>query len=338
MTPLAARRIARLARGGSVAAVARALGREAWLRGERIRLERALRSEAPLVVGPFVGEVGFELLYWRPMVRRLLRRYRVDRDRVTVVGRGGSGLWYRDVAGAQRDVLEVVTPEELHEGIEVRVRRTGQRKQVDVDAFDSELITRLGLDDQALLHPFHVYWGFRFVWEGLEPPSAAEAQGDYDPLERDESLLDGISLPDRFVAIKVYENECLPATSENRAAVRETVSLLSRWMPVVALETGLVLDDHRELPSGALTPLASGLEPRRNLVQQAEVVARASALVATYGGFSYLGAFYDVPTVAISRTFEWNRLHENVLRAVRPAARYVRATPDEAAPAVEALL
>lgn len=340
MTPLVGRRLARLARRGSLPAVARAFRREVWLRGERARLQRALRSQAPIVVGPFVGEVGFELLYWRPFVRRLLRRFDVDPARVTVVSRGGAGVWYRDVAGSAADVLDAVTPDELRRGVQDRVARLGQQKQIDVDSFDRLVLTRLGFTEPALLHPLHVYWGFRFVWEGLEPPAAALEQGDYDPLERDLESIGGLDLPDRFVALKAYANECLPETPANVAAVRAVTLDLAGRGPVVVLETGLALDDHEELDAGiaGVASLAGRLDPGRNLAQQAEVVARADALVVTYGGFSYLGPFLGIPTVALASDPEWNGRHAEVLRAVRPEARYLRVRPSAAATAVEEVL
>jgi hypothetical protein len=325
--------MARLARTGSPRMVVRALRREAWLRGERAKLARVLASDEPFVVGPFAGEVGFELLAWRPYVRRLLRAHDVDPQRVTVVTRGGAGLWYSDVAAHSLDVLDVLSPDELREGVERRVARTGQRKQADVDAFDREILDRLGLADRPLLHPLHVFWGpLRFVWEGLEPPAAAEDHGDYDPLERDPSLLDGIELPERFVAVKTYLSDQLPENDANRAAVRALLDRLSAERDVVLLETGLALDDHAEVgaETANVKSLAGRLDPRRNLAQQAEVVARSDALVATYGGFSYFGAFYGVPTVAVASDREWNPTHEHILRAVRPDAPYARATPQEA--------
>lgn len=339
MRALAVRRLARLAHEGSPRLVARALQREMWLRRERAALERALRSSAPVVVGPFLGEVGFELLYWRPFVRRLLRRFRVDPERVTAVSRGGAALWYRDVAGRGRDVLEALSPAELRYGVDERIARTGQRKQLAVDGFDRLVVERLGLASAALLHPLYVYWGSRFVWEGLEGPDAAGRYGDYDPLEREPSLADGLPLPERFVAVKAYANECVPAGERTQEALGRLLERLASQGPVVLLETGLGIDEHEELAARfpGTVSLAGLLDGETNLVRQAEVVARADVLVATYGGFSYLGPFLDVPTVAIACVPEWNPHHERVLRAVRPAARFVRCRVEEAADAVSRL-
>ena len=75
------------------------------LRRASRELEAAIASDKPLVVGPFLGEVSCGLVYWRPYVLRLLRSRGVDRERVTVVGRGGSGAWYDRVAARAVDAL-----------------------------------------------------------------------------------------------------------------------------------------------------------------------------------------------------------------------------------------
>src|SRR6185295_9784669 len=36
------------------------------------------RSTLPILVGPFRGEVGFEVLYWIPFLRRLVKRLNID--------------------------------------------------------------------------------------------------------------------------------------------------------------------------------------------------------------------------------------------------------------------
>lgn len=336
MASLVGQRIARIARHGSLPAAVRAVRREAWLRGERARIRQVLATSDPLVVGPFLGEVGFEILYWRPFVRHLLRAHDVDPERVTVVTRGGAGLWYRDVATRSAEVLDVVTPDELRHGVEQRFLRTGQRKQVDVDGFDRLVLERLGLGGCAVLHPLHLYWDHRYVWEGLRAPGEAVAEGDYDPLEREPSLLADIDLPTRFIAVKAYASDTLSPDPVTTAAVRDAIHTLGERTPVVLLETGSTFDDHVELDlSGSnLISVAAALDPRANLAQQAEIVARADALVATYGGFAYVGPFVGVPTIAVASAPEWNQRHEQVLRAVLPDAAFARTDPSTIVPAV----
>ena len=70
--------------------------------------ERALAKAgraAPVLLGPFLGEIGYELQYWIPFLRRLLSEHRIAPEQATVMTRGGAALWYRDFAAHAVDVL-----------------------------------------------------------------------------------------------------------------------------------------------------------------------------------------------------------------------------------------
>jgi hypothetical protein len=342
-TPLA-RRISRLAATGSPRAIARAVRREVGLRRAGRRLEDELRAGGPVLVGPFAGEVGYELLYWLPFVRRFLRQHSVDPERVTVMTRGGAGAWYRDVAAHELDVLDVVSPDGLRERVAERERARGDRKQLVPDAFDRELVAaaeeRLG-GPAALLHPRFMYARSRFVWEGLEPPSRALELGDYDPLPViDSPLPDPVAAlePGSFVAVKAYFNDCLPDSAAARAAVSGLFSQIAERHPVVLLSTALALDDHGEWRGGQAVIDLTSVEARSNLAVQTTVVSRARALVSTYGGFSYLGPYLGIPTVALAAVDEPNRNHDAVLRNVFTDAAYERVAPTEAEGALARLV
>jgi hypothetical protein len=67
--------------------------------------------------------------------------------------------------------------------------------------------------------------------------------------------------------------------------------------------------------------------PEDNLAVQTKIVARARELVATYGGFSYLGPMLGVPTRALYTQEAFQRVHLDVLHACYPDARYELVTP-----------
>src|SRR5687767_6451751 len=76
--------------------ISRVLGRldERAIAGE----VRALAAGSnPIVVGPWTGEVGFEVLYWIPFLRWVLREANVARERVIACSRGGVDRWYADI-------------------------------------------------------------------------------------------------------------------------------------------------------------------------------------------------------------------------------------------------
>src|SRR5688500_11848217 len=74
-------------------------------------LRRAGRTGEHVLLGPFLGEIGYELLYWIPFLRRELRRHGIAPDQATVLTRGGAAVWYRDFAANAIDVLELLPPE-----------------------------------------------------------------------------------------------------------------------------------------------------------------------------------------------------------------------------------
>src|SRR5688572_30134906 len=77
------------------------------------RIEALLRHDRPIIVGPWTGEVGFELLYWIPFVRWTVARYGLDPSRLTVVSRGGTASWYGTLAARYVDIFSLVTTEEF---------------------------------------------------------------------------------------------------------------------------------------------------------------------------------------------------------------------------------
>ena len=67
------------------------------LRVEERRITRRLATLAggnrPVLVGPWSGEVGFELLYWIPFVSWVLHDAAVSPERIVIVSRGGPASW-----------------------------------------------------------------------------------------------------------------------------------------------------------------------------------------------------------------------------------------------------
>jgi hypothetical protein len=342
---LLARRVRRLAGRGSARWAVHALRREVGYRRDRARLGRTLRSGTPLLVGPFVGEVGYELLYWRPFVRRLLRTHGVDAERVTVVTRGGAGAWYADVAARSIDVFELMPPDEVRVRVDESIAAVGQRKQLVEDALDRELVaaavSRVGT--AAVVHPRFMYAHLRFLWdETMRSATDALDLGDYDQLPRlDLPVPVAQRLPERFVAAKVYFNEALTPAPEVLEQLGEVLAAVAAQLPVVLLEAGTPVDDHADWGAAGLdvVRVADLIEPTSNLAVQAEIVARAQSLVATYGGFSYVGPVAGTPTHAVWDRPEKNAQHERVLRAVRPDAVFERLRlGGDAAPVLERFL
>ena len=115
-------------------------------------IQRALtiaRGDGDVIVGPWTGEVGFELLYWIPFLNWLVDQG-LDPSRLVVVSRGGAAPWYRHLTTRYIDVLDLLTPEQFRE-------RTaeGKRKQYSPsrDLDRERPLNRLRLRDVVLALP-----------------------------------------------------------------------------------------------------------------------------------------------------------------------------------------
>jgi hypothetical protein len=270
------------------------------------RLEKELAEMASgggaIVAGPWLGEVGFELLYWVPFLAWFAERFRVQPQRLLVVSRGGTSSWYAPFAAQYADVFEHAQPETFRTQHDARVAEIGEQKQTRITEFERGLVeaiaARRGVRTWTLLHPSRMYHVLNPYWWGHLSVHWVHLHARYRALEKPRT--DVIALPASYVAAKFYFNDCFPATSENRAFVRDAMGQLARTGPVVALSTGLNIDDHHgeRVDEQGVLHLPDGVDPAHNLAVQSAVVAGARAFVGTYGGFSYLAPFYRVPSFA----------------------------------------
>ncbi len=268
-----------------------------------VRLLGRLRAMAgtghPVVVGPWLGEVGFELLYWVPFLTWAKREAGFGDDQMIVVSRGGTAEWYRQLTSRYYDVFEFLEPREYRQLNRARVTEIGEQKQRAVTGLERELVQRLcmrtGIQEPELLHPSTMYRLYAPYWWTHQPISWVERHAVFDRLTAPPPT--GLDLPSRYTAVKFYFNDSFPATRENRAFATRIVRQLAGEGPVVSLATGLRVDEHygwEEEERVAERGIRQGLMPARNLALQSAIVAGAEAWVGTYGGFAYLAPFHGV--------------------------------------------
>ncbi|HEY5616589.1 MAG TPA: hypothetical protein VIK60_01515 [Vicinamibacterales bacterium] len=299
-----------------IAMVEERSGTEATAGEERpstTRMFRALddiaRGEGPIVVGPWTGEIGFEILYWIPFLEWFRTRWRVRTERLVIVSRGGVDSWYGMPGAKYVDIFSFMSPSMFRE-------RAERDKQRHVSSFDGDLLEavsqRCGFDRATYLHPQLMYRALAPFWKDeaglgliarfthhrrMEPPD--------EPTLRD--------LPAEFIAVRFYSSNCFPDKPTNRAVAQAVVDALSEKTRVVVLNPGHRVDDHSDfLPEsdGRVIAIPAGTA-ERNLALQSAVISRARAFVGTYGGYSYLAPFYGVPSVAFysQQSFKLHHLY-----------------------------
>ena len=270
------------------------------------RLARIAAGDGPVVVGPWTGEVGFELLYWIPFVTWALDRARVAPERLIIVSRGGAAPWYAHLGGQYVDALSFFSPDEFRSHTDVV-----EKKQTTVRRFDRQVIRRTlaaaGLRRARLLHPGLMYPLFQPFWKQQVTVRRVEEHSVHRLLDRADVPAIAAQLPSEYVAARFYFSDAFPDTPSNRAFVDAVVTRLSQVTDVVLLNTGIALDDHRDYTPrdrGRIHSVAHLMTPDGNLAVQTAVIAGARAFVGTYGGYAYLAPLYGVKSIAFYSEYE----------------------------------
>ena len=254
------------------------------------------RSGRPLLIGPWLSEAGFELLYWIPFLSWAKTYGNLDPSQLVVISRGGAASWYRDIATNYEDVLNFYSPDEFRSRNEARIlEQRGRLKHVEISSFDREIIAKVtekrGLSGVRLLHPSTMYRLFDHFWFQRVPITLVEAFTSFGPLPPVDLGDLRPHLPQRYVAAKFYGNTALPDTPENHAFVASYLEELTRHTDVVLLNTGQRFDDHDDIAKGnrgRVHTIDHLMTPATNLDVQTRIIAAADAYVGTYGGFSYV--------------------------------------------------
>jgi hypothetical protein len=277
-----------------------------WQEARRVeerRIERRIATLAgenrTVLVGPWSGEVGFELLYWIPFVTWALTEASVSPERIVVVSRGGPASWYAHIGGRYIDLLSHVTPAEF------RARTEQAKKQRTIGPFDREMVRKIigeaKLGRPFLLHPGLMYTLFLPFWKEQLTVRRVDDYSRYQTITPPAVPALAGRLPSSYVAVRFYFSSCFPDTVENRGFVEATVRSLAASTDVVLLNTGIRVDDHQDYAPGResrIHTIDDVMTPERNLDIQTAVIANARAFVGTYGGYSYLAPLCGVPAVA----------------------------------------
>ncbi len=267
-------------------------------------LQRMAASPKHIVVGPWLSEVGFELLYWIPFLNWVKTYRPFDPERMVVISRGGAGIWYKNITPNYVDLFDFFTPEQFRAKNEDRLRENKQ-KHLALTDFDREIVKlayqHIGSKQVEMLHPMYMYRLFYPYWKSQMSISLVDTFASFERLPAlDTSDLAG-ELPRDYTAVRFYFNESFPDTEENKLFVTRLLQTLTDAGDVVLLNPDLHIDDHWEMTIGKNPRIHSIdhlMTPRNNLEVQTKVISRARAFVGTYGGLSYLAPMYGVTSLA----------------------------------------
>ncbi len=281
-------------------------------------LEAIVERGRPLVLGPWLSEVGYETLYWLPFLHWFKAAFRLDAERLVAMSRGGVGAWYAGLAGRYVEIWDHIDPADFAR----RNAERGTTKQYELSALDREVLAAaapsIGLREYDVVHPGLMYRLFTLYWSGQRAMGFMDAHTRFTPVSAP-SIVDPALLPAEYVAVKFYAARSLPDSPEMRELLRAMVARMADQMPVVLLDTGLVLeDDHADYAlasGGRVISARSWMTPQNNLGVQTQIAAGAKAFVGTCGSIAWLAPRLGVDTSAVFVDPKW--LHAHLAVAMR---------------------
>jgi hypothetical protein len=295
---------------------------------EMIAIPRMLQKLAhntnrPLIVGPWLSEVGFELLYWIPFLNWVKTYRPFAAERIYVVSRGGVAPWYRNIGVNYIDLFDFYTPEQFRARNEERLAQ-GKQKHLLLSEFDREILKvvyqHLGRKQVDHLHPMYMYRLFYPFWKQNMSIGLLDEFASFERLPAIDASDVTSHLPKDYIAVRFYFNESFPDNEENKLFVMSLLETLTETNDIVLLNPDLHIDDHWDMRPGRnprIHTVDHLMTPRNNLDIQTKVISRARAFVGTYGGLSYLAPLYGVTSLAFySQRDRFNVQHLEVARRV----------------------
>lgn len=275
-------------------------------------LLESIRNANEVFIGPWMSEVGYETLYWIPFVRGIIKASGVDRNKVHVISRGGVKSWYSDFAGSYYEIFDYINEDQYKKIVLRRKASTSKQKQyyfIDAEKTLVKQIIPKDMDkNNLILHPKFMFKHLIPCWKGLS--SGSDILNFKPVIKAKTNFSSRFNLPDKYFAVKFYFRESFPDTEKNRKLVQQVLSMLVKKLPVVNLETGMVLDDHLDFnisSEKSVFDLKKFLTASNNLEIQSEAIQNSEAYIGTYGGLVYQSTQLGVPSFSFESNWESNR-------------------------------
>lgn len=267
---------------------------------QHLQWSRWTTSGKPIIIGPWRSELGFESLYWLPWLTAWRLKYKIQRERLVALSRGGAGIWY-DTPKAV-DLYDYVPVDKIRQAMLRDAQQTGSVKQQCMTEWERKLLPLiaedLGLRRYHVLHPSAMYQALTPWWEGQMGMTPALKQLAFAPIPVPPCPM-SLPLPEKFVAVRFYARHTWPLSEEIRPWTANLVDNLAKHVPVVLLESGVHADDHLDFPlkGDNIISLAPHVTLQNNLAVQSAVLSKAQAFVGTYGGLMQLAVRMRKPSV-----------------------------------------
>lgn len=257
---------------------------------------------SPLIIGPWLGEVGPELQYWIPWLQHLKAQGVFGQRRLIAVSRGGTAAWYRQLTSEYGEVFTLVD-KATYQAIRQERKTEKQFAWTPGERTCMQQIAQhFGVKQYETLHPSAMWARILPYFQERKPLAWFLSQLDFQPIipaaDLAQDYLRDISLPEQYIVARFYVSELFPATALTKQFVHDLFAQITPQLPIVAMVSTQQLDDHAifkmpEMARVQLVPIDQQLES--NLGVQTAIIQRSSGFVGTYGGVTVLPGLVGKP-------------------------------------------
>ena len=273
-----------------------------------------------IIIGPWLAEVGYEVLYWSPFISYLIQENVIDPNQAIILTRGSAYVWYPEELKTRVEIFECISPEEFKTINDHRIRETSSEKHITCSQSEIDLVQKCIKDYDPkttyILHPSIMYnfmsnWikggeGKKFIERILAPRQHLEVKTDEFHME----------LPEEYDVVRFYSRDTMPDNEANRKFILGLISKLAKNRPVVVLNSMFNFDEHNDFEIStkhSVITVDHLMTPQNNLALQSKVIAGANCFYGTYGGLSYVPIFNGVPVISFySSKLGLNTVHHDL--------------------------
>ena len=270
----------------------------------RIMRNRVKTSPRRVWFGPFVGEVGYELLYWRGYVAASIERLGLHPAEVGVISRGGVRGWYSAMASNYSD-LYLIGGKALVDDLQT------DTYPIAFDHRHKRLVKILGGSRRYWIHPNLMHQAIAEFKSFPDRLGGLENVIVHRPITGEDLLRENPEvartwkamlrkLPREFVTVKFYSGSNLNNIEFADHIARALVAV-GRDVPLIGLGMTVSTTSHMDWTSKfmQIQEVMGGIDSSINLGIQSLLISRSMGFLGTYGGFSYLPLYLRVPTLVV---------------------------------------
>lgn len=264
-------------------------------------IEHALEGDGPIIAGPYLSDVGIELLYWIPFLRWLLEARGLSGNRILAVSRCGADNWYQSLGIEYMDMCDLLGYEEFNQRLDDL--RTTNMKQQEVNEFERNILDivrgKLGIRNYRLLHPSLIFNGFLQAWKRTIPVELLLDYTKFVKYNVKHDVSKNLGLPEEFVALKLSFCRYLPENQKNREFFEKLSKMLCAKFNVIDLDMGMEVDKHRafQLDIDGMYKMEPRAGCRDMFNHQTEVISKAQLCIGTHSNISSIAVQMGIPTL-----------------------------------------